>query len=315
MVRCLYHDDSNASMQFNIETGLWVCFGCGAKGSIKKLERELGLRVIEDQIDVADLIKRLDEISHPDFGKSTDLPTISENNLLKYKFPTKYWLGRGFTQEVIDIFDLGYDPLGNIATIPFRDVHGNLQGVIKRYLDPDVELKYKYPKGFKRSLHMFGSWFVAEDQEITTVALVEGSLDAIKCWQAGVPAMAVYGSSVSKTQIKLLRRLGITNIVLFFDDDDAGDKARMRSSGIKVHSSKDRKGKTYKYAEYDPELDLGREFLVTEVQYLDGMESDPGAMTEDQILDAFDNASPVDYEKVNSYLKKYKKKPYRKFHR
>lgn len=312
MCRCLYHDDSNASMQFNVETGLWVCFGCGAKGTIKKLERELGLRVVEDQIDVTDLIARLKEISDPEFGKVVDLPVVPESTLLKYKFPTKYWAKRGFTDETIEIFQLGYDPIGDIATIPFRNSQGGLQGIIRRFLEPGVELRYKYPKGFKRSMHMFGSWLVADDPEIETVALVEGSLDAVKCWQAGVPAMAVYGSSVSKAQIKLLRRLGITNVVLFFDNDDAGVKARLRSSGIKVHSSKDRNGKTYKYAEYDPALDLGREFLVTEVQYTKGMPSDPGAMSDDQILEAFDNATPVDYDEIKSFMKQHKKRTMRR---
>ncbi|AYQ99265.1 DNA primase [Brevibacterium phage Cantare] len=313
MCRCLYHDDSNASMQFNVDTGLWVCFGCGAKGKIEKLERELGLRVVEDAIDVQELIDFLNQLDKP--KEPDDLPAIPEETLLSYDFPTEYWASRGFSQDTIDTFELGYDPLNNIGTIPFRNTQGELQGIIKRYLDPDVELRYRYPKGFKRSLHMFGSWMVTEDPDIDTVVLVEGSLDAIKCWQAGIPALAVYGSSVSKTQIRLLRRLGITKVILFFDDDSSGHKARLRSSGVKVHKSKTRDGKTYDYAEYDKELDLGRDFLMSEVIYEGDMPSDPGGMTSKQIRKAVRNAQPVDYEEINRFLKRNRRKPMRKFRR
>ena len=48
MVRCVVHDDSKASMQFNLRSGLWVCFACHAGGSIKRLCRELGISTFSE---------------------------------------------------------------------------------------------------------------------------------------------------------------------------------------------------------------------------------------------------------------------------
>lgn len=308
MVRCIFHDDSNASMQFNIEKGLFICFGCKTTGTVKKIQQELGLRVIEDNIDIQSIRAKLKELKKP---KPLDLPVLPESHLLKYNFPTKYWAGRGFDKSTIDAFDLGVDHMGDFATIPIRNMNGELLGVIKRYLGEDAELKYKYPKGFKRSLHMFASWMVEQDDEAHTVALVEGSVDAIKIWQAGFPAMAIYGSSISASQIRILRRLGVRKVILFFDNDKAGYQAMMCALGVKLHNEKSRKtGKRFETWEYDPMVDLTRDFLVEAVRYTDDVPDDPGAMTDVQILDMIEGAERISISSIRKDLPKIRRRHY-----
>lgn len=308
MVRCIFHEDSNASMQFNVEKGLFICFGCGVKGSHKKIQRELGIRIVEEQADVGMIIKRLKELKKEPV--SDDLPVLGEEYLKRYCLPTKYWAERGFTESTIRAFDLGVDPMGDFASIPIRNMNGQLLGIIKRYLGDDVELKYKYPKGFKRSLNMFGSWMVEQDMEAHTVVLTEGSLDAIKVWQAGFPAMAVYGSSISPTQIRILRRLGIRKVILFFDNDKAGYKATIGALGIKIHTEKSKAGKAYETWEYDPMIDLSRDFLVDAVRYVDNFGDDPGEMDDAQIKHVVTNAKRVSITSIRRDLPKIRRRHY-----
>lgn len=283
MVRCIVHDDSKASCQFNVRTGLWHCFACSEGGSIKRMCRELGITVFADpEPDLEDIYAKLKELKQP--SRKGQPKTVPESLLKRYNIPTGYWAGRGFTKEVVKAFDLGSDPMNDLVTIPLRDEQGRLLGVIKRYLADDIDLRYKYPKGFKRSLNLFASWMI-EASPTDKVAICEGSLDAIRCWMAGIPAVAVYGSSISPAQVRLLRRLGVGQVVLFFDNDKAGKKARDLCLGKKHRV---RKGKAW--TEYEPKTDLRRWFLVYDVNYKPG-DSDPGDMTVKQIKKRIKNAS------------------------
>jgi DNA primase len=58
--------------------------------------------------------------------------------------------------------------------------------------------------------------------------LVEGQLDALRCWQVGLKsAVAPQGTSMTEGQLALLRRYH-TQLECFFDSDSAGQKAALR---------------------------------------------------------------------------------------
>ena len=226
MARCWMHDDRSASLQFNVKSGLWVCFSCGAKGNIKTFMREFGGTYREPEVDVADIYAKLDMLD----ASRTPVkpPVLPEATLRQYTFPTDYWDGRGLSRAIQRVFDLGYDPLPDEAIIPVRNVHGGLTGVIRRRMELDAVPKYLYYKGFPRKLSLFGSWLLAKSPDDHAV-LVEGSLDAIAVWQAGYSGLAQYGSSLSAEQVMLLRRLGVTTVTLFYDNDKAGLEATFQA--------------------------------------------------------------------------------------
>lgn len=246
-------------LQFNVEKGLFNCFSCGFKGTAKTLVRKMGEVWSEPGASVEVLQMKLDALVNPTVLRRSD--PIPEATLLRYgRVPHRYWIKRGFTRETIKAFDLGYDALSSCCTIPYRSPEGSLLGVILRRTDGEFP-KYRYPKGFDRAGSLFGSWKIDGPE----VALVEGSLDAISCWQAGVPALAQYGSSISRGQIKLLLRLGIRRVVLMYDNDAAGHKA----------------------VEVAHEMLDGSGVLIRDVQYDDGDPSDPGEMSGEQIREFF----------------------------
>lgn len=289
MVRCLFHDESNASMQFNLNTGLFLCFGCKAAGNIQTLERHLGIRGGIYLDDVDDLRRKLASVTNAE----DVLPVLPDSELERYNFPTKYWKDRGFDSNIIEAFELGFDMYGDkfdgkYVTIPIRNIHGELLGVIKRYTAKDVQLRYRYPKGFKRSQNLFASWMTQATEDIDFVVLTEGSIDAMKVWQAGYPAMAIYGSSISAEQVDIIRKMGIKKVVTFFDNDKAGKECTQSVTGFKV-----KKRGSVERMVYNKETDMRKRFLMYRAIYPRGYPSDPGDMTESQIEVCIENAKPL----------------------
>lgn len=267
MARCPFHDDSSASLQFNIHKGLYICFACHASGNIKTFLRHFGAQYRDPEVDVADIYQKLDLIESVTQApqKAAVLP---ESTLKRYSFPTDYWASRGLSRAVQTAFDLGYDPIENEAIIPVRNINGGLMGVIRRRLEMDYGPKYMYYKGFPRKTSMFASWLVAKKGTDHAV-ITEGSLDSVSVWQAGYPAMAQYGSRMSREQVVLLRRLGISKITLFYDNDKAGQEATLAA------------------------IPLLREFLIYVVQYADGDPKDPGGMDSATIKKRIDAATLI----------------------
>lgn len=296
MVLCVHHDDNSASMQINLNDGLWLCFSCGAKGGPKQLFADQDVRWQEPEEDLQFLVKKLRDLSKKE--TTSHVRTYPESYLSQFDVPIDYWKkGRGIGSIGQKVFQLGYSPMGDYATIPLRSVNGELLGVIKRPFDPQAEVRYRYPFKFERKNNLYASWLVERDQSIDHVVLCEGSLDAIKVWQAGIPAMAVYGSSMSTQQIRLLRRLGINNVTLMFDDDQAGRKATKGCAGWHISKSHGQEKVTYNEA-----LDLKREFLVNVVRWpkvpLDNFRGDneardPADLSSENIEYLVDNSTPL----------------------
>lgn len=232
--RCLWHDDhGKPNLYVNAKRGVYLCHACGAKGHLAKMGR------IPPPTS-GDLNDRLKSLR----GKNdTGGRVYSEEWLTRFAFPHDGWERRHLSPETIDLFDLGYDPMKDVLTIPVRSENGDILGVITRRLD-DLKPKYLYPKGFPIGHHLFGSWLLKRDQR-RVVALVEGSLDAIACWDARVPALGMLGARLTKDQRTLLQRLGVKTAVIFTDRDHAG-----RAAIPQVHEALEGSGIMTKVAIY-----------------------------------------------------------------
>lgn len=226
--KCPWHDDgAKPNLYVNADTGLYFCHACGAKGHVGKMTGEEARCISLD-----DLRKKLNVVA--DDGV---VQTHPESWLTQFDFDHDYWTQvRGFDQATIDLFRLGYDPASDRVTIPIRDSRGNVLGVIYRRLD-DERPKYLHPRGFQRKRDLYGAWLVRK-RRYARVAVVEGPLDAVACWDAKVPAVALHGCVMTSEQASLLRGLGVTTVVAFTDNDTAGEEAihgiKERLKGLQV---------------------------------------------------------------------------------
>ncbi len=223
---CPFHEDNNPSFRFNMKRGVWICYSCGNKGGIERFFHLLGATYVEPPVSLEVLsmqVAFLDmTMKNKDFPKPARF--LPEMALQRFSFPHSAWAQRGYDGPTVTRWGLGYDPVSDRLTVPLRDLYGRLQGVAYRRLDQIRHGKYVYPKNFPKKSNMFGSWVVRELKP-EKIVLVEGPTDAIRVWQAGIPAMAIYGSYFTSGHIRLLHRLNIKSVVCFYDNDDSGRKA------------------------------------------------------------------------------------------
>ncbi len=127
-----------------------------------------------------------------------------------------------------------YDRFRNRLMFPIHDAHGQAVGFGGRTLDAsDTGAKYLntpqtaiYSKGaIVYNLHRAKS----EIRAAGFAVLVEGYMDAVASWEAGVKnVVAVSGTALTADQVKLLKRFAAI-FLLAFDADDAGASAAGRS--------------------------------------------------------------------------------------
>ncbi len=122
--------------------------------------------------------------------------------------------------------------------IPIRDHQGRVVAFTARQLeltpqdDPAREAKYvnspETPIFTKSNLLFNLDRARANVGEDRPFVMVEGQLDALRCWSVGLKtAIAPQGTSITEGQLALLRRYH-PQVECFFDSDEAGQKAALR---------------------------------------------------------------------------------------
>lgn len=223
------HDDHNPSAAINIVKRVWTCYACGAGGDVASLLGG-GVSLEPSTDDVVSSLKR--EVADMD----TKISTLPERWMDQFLgAPHPYWIDRGFSEETIAKFQLGYDfafqphpdePPVEAVTIPLRAPNGGLLGVIHRRLDGGKP-KYHYPRHADVSTCLFAYERVRGG--IGSIVLTEGAVDAMLLWQEGIPALAAYSDRLSASQTALIRALDPIHVTLAFDADTVGLRAVQRT--------------------------------------------------------------------------------------
>lgn len=164
--------------------------------------------------------------------KAKDFKIFDPSCLERLK-PDTYLLGRGFSQEVLDEYAIGYcDNPKSIyhrrVCVPIFHHTGALVGFTARAVDEDYrerrEAKWLHTPGLPKGQMLFNLDKAKEHiRKSHEVILVEGPLDVLKFWMAGIyNVVAILGSDLSGPQRSLLLELECYDIVMAFDNDAAG---------------------------------------------------------------------------------------------
>lgn len=240
---CPFHKEGQErkpSFGINKNTGECHCFGCGWSGTLSEMisncfgKDDFGAYgnkwLIRNFLSVA--VESRPDID-VDFCRSKKITSetkkyISEQELDSYRYTHPYMYKRKLTDEIIDLFDIGYDKNTECITFPNRDINGNCLFVARR----SVKTKFfNYPQDVEKPVYglyecnicakTIKNWFPDE------IIICESMIDALTCWVYGKYAVALNGTG-NENQFKTLRNMPNRKFILATDMDEAGLKARER---------------------------------------------------------------------------------------
>ena len=237
MVACPYHKDGQEqrpSMGIRKDNGICHCFACDKVVSLPELiSFTLGGDDKTDLFGWQWLLKNFLTVSVVD-RKDIDLDLsrrrsstakqyVSEEELDSYRFLHPYMRKRKLTDEVIELFDIGYDKNTQCLTFPVRDRTGGTLFVARR----SVNTKYfNYPSGAEKPL--YGLYELYQLPEFPKeIVICESMLDTHASYVFGKPSVALNGLG-TELQFRQLRSLPCRKYILATDADSAGMQARER---------------------------------------------------------------------------------------
>lgn len=178
------------------------------------------------------------------------------------KLTHNYFFERGFTKETMQKFDVGWDRTRLRITVPVYWEDGTPCGLIGRVVLPErvngkLSKKYKkyYPVGNETRYYIYENFPTGEilfpltkfkPREDGLAVLVEGQYDCMWMHQLGFDfTLSSLGSKLAyhkqrklAPQIEILKRLGVTKVLLLRDNDKAGlegiehDAKLLKAEGI-----------------------------------------------------------------------------------
>lgn len=168
-------------------------------------------------------------------NNSSEFTRVTEEELEQYRYTHPYMYKRGLTDDIIDMFDIGYDRNTNAITFPVRSVSGNCLFVARRSVSSK---RFDIPKGVEKPLYGLYEIFRSDviDGSLLhrlpctpkEVYVCEGLFDCLRLWCNGKFAVAGFGCLFNAVQIKQLQLLPTRKLILATDNDKAGLEANDR---------------------------------------------------------------------------------------
>jgi len=232
---CPFHVDKTSSASMNVNTGLWYCHSCGAKGNIFIfMARQEGITVEEAQELVYAPAFILSELKADiDRDLITAEPVVIKESSLP-GFAKMYFLNRGFSMRTILGYGVTYDAETDRAIMRVADRDGKVAGAIGRSMNVRDKPKYLFSEGLQKKRFLFGhaqAVHMCRRLDVSKVVIVEGPLDALKSFQYRTPAVALMGALLSEAQVSLLAS-DFDYVLIAADVDPAGRE--LESQAVKV---------------------------------------------------------------------------------
>lgn len=226
MVFCPFHDHNygTPSLSINLDTGLWMCFVCPARGSIQKMAALLGGTLDAEAMAIRSAAAALrvhEDEPDPDFTEQAETMHW-EARIWKPRIITDYITSRHLSYRVFKHFRLGLS--GNRMSMPYYD-----EDVVRA-------IKYRSPDGFKSyetGSHRF-PYNINEVRDRPVIILCEGESDTHSVWSqldrlgepwnnVGVAGIPGTNASRSTWELWAFDLMTAKRIYIAFDADTAGD--------------------------------------------------------------------------------------------
>ena len=249
LTQCLWHEDKNPSLTVSDDKGFSFCHVCrGGGDAIDYVSKRLGLGWRDAAEKVASLLSIPFELDDEDPVASARKKealerarAALEQEQSTYKINIRdpragrirdFLAARGLTPEASKEFGIGYAPDGFFAqriTVPIYDHRNHLVGFTGR-TTVDAPAKYKNSQDsdvFQKKLLVFNEVRAKEAaREAGCLVVVEGHLDVVSMWQAGIRnVVAMQGTGAPDQNVLQRLTRSCKNVILCFDGDAGGKKA------------------------------------------------------------------------------------------
>ncbi len=274
---CPFHDDHNPSLSISSEKQIYKCFVCHAGGNVFSFVSDF------EKISFVDAVVKVAKEVSVDVGDFTyqqaPLDPIKEkqinvlemaNQFLKYQLQSseglmikEYLKNRGISEEVIETFDVGYNPSNNAVstfllakkcepqtmvdvniatennnrlndvfydriTFPIKNEKGQLIGFTARSMfeDQSKYINTATTNLYTKSEVVYNIHLAKEHaKKQGFIVVVEGVMDVIAYYRAGIKnVVSPLGTALTKQQVDTIKKASY-HVVLSFDGDDAGKSA------------------------------------------------------------------------------------------
>ena len=250
LTQCPWHDDTNPSLTVNDQKGFCFCHVCrGGGDAISYIRQVKKFGMFEASQFAAEILGVSFQVENEDpevtrRRAEERRQALRENEKQQEQFKKNWrddrcarvrsvWTDRGLTKAASKEFGIGYASSGFFSgriTIPIYNHRGELVGWTGRATKPDQNAKYKNSADsdlFQKKLLVFNEHRAVEAaKEAGTLIFVEGHLDVVSMWQAGIKnvvAMQGTGAPDPLTLQRLSR--SVKNFILCYDGDAGGKKA------------------------------------------------------------------------------------------
>lgn len=213
------HAQDKPKWYMNSETGAWICFTCGQRGSLPGLVEALGGDPEQiEHLRLTAAVNKAHRLWGPQSGELPEEPVIINPEVFDAnpRPSVKMMLRRDVTPEIVEAYNARWDREGKCWLLPIYTFDHQLAG----WQEKSKGYFNNVPIAVKKSLSLFG-WHTYRGGPLV---VVESPLDAMRFAAHGHPAVAVYGSFPSAEQIEHLG--SADKLIVAFDNDDAGDHAR-----------------------------------------------------------------------------------------
>lgn len=239
---CPYHNDgkevrpsSGITIEdtYTTKSGTFHCFACGRVATLPELishcfgysDDTYGKQWLLEKFNSTITYSREDELVNT-LGKFFRARTqglqnyVTEEELDKYRYTHPYMYTRKLTDEIIELFDVGYDKETGCVTFPCYDLNNNCLFVARR----SVRSKFfNYPSEIDKPVYGLEKI----ERNSSPIYVCESIINALTLWTWGYKAVALLGTGSSK-QYEILRDFPTRKYILCFDGDSAGDRATKR---------------------------------------------------------------------------------------
>lgn len=227
---CPFHRNTDTpSFAVNKENGTFICFSpaCDERGSLLSLVMRVrgvsifparriidghagNSRPLEERVE--DILKNKDEL--PRFPAEV----IERMARDFWGSPAhEYMKGRGFDDETLSDFQIGYSKNKGLVAVPVHDWDGNPVGVIGRTI---VGKRFENSKKLPTKSTLFN---IHRAKRKDRVIIVESSMDAMRLHQLGFPnAVATCGGFFTNHHAALVNKY-FSEIIIMTDNEDPED--------------------------------------------------------------------------------------------